>query len=75
MIQIPENNCVNCKHFAWWDGDFCCIAKNKILQESPDGEFNKDILMALLLNKNCSEHIKSDDNIYQEDFNDFIKTL
>ena len=31
--------------------------------------------MALLLNKNCSEHIKSNDNIYQENFNDFVKTL
>lgn len=25
--------CINCKHFAFWDGDYCCIDKMAILQE------------------------------------------
>lgn len=25
--------CVNCSHFAYWDGDWCCCAQLKLLSE------------------------------------------
>lgn len=75
-IQIPKKNCINCADFAWWDGDFCCVGHTKILQESPDGKFNKNILMSLRLNKNCKDY-KINDNkvqlIYQKKFDEFLK--
>ena len=75
MFNIPENNCTKCKHFAWWDGDYCCLLKNLILQESPDGKFNTDILIALKLNKNC-ENFEGENTSFEESFNEFKnKTL
>ena len=74
-INIPEQNCINCEHFAWWDGDYCCVAKKKILQESPEGEFNEDILMSLKLNKDCEawSRIEEERNIYEEPFKNWLK--
>lgn len=33
--------CLNCKHFAWWDGDYVCIKKMKILTGETSFETNK----------------------------------
>ena len=75
MINIPEKNCINCASFAWWDGDYCCTRFMKILQESPDGKFNNDILMSLKLNKDCKQWNKNENSLYEESFNDFLKMV
>lgn len=62
VIHIPEKNCVNCGHFAWWDGDFCCTKHLKILQEAPTYEFNDDIIRSVLNNKDCTDWEKCEEN-------------
>ena len=32
LLMIREC-CINCRHFAWWDGDYCCLSKFTILEE------------------------------------------
>lgn len=72
-IKIPKKNCINCENFAWWDGDYCCVRKTKLLQHSPGGDFTKDIFIALNLNKNCNEYKDYQSDIYIKSFNDFLK--
>lgn len=73
---MKEKNCINCEHFTWWDGDYCCIEKMKILCESPKGDFNDDILKALEANKNCGEHSMQENEeilkMHKEAFKKFI---
>lgn len=71
-INIPEKNCITCSHFDWWDGDFCCTKLMKILQNAPDAKFNDDIIMALRLNKNCSDHVQDEKPLYEEQFKKFL---
>lgn len=76
-MDIGEKNCINCSNFAWWDGDYCCTAKLKILQNSPDGKINDDMLMALKLNRNCNSWNEAGEKIremHEEAFNDYLKT-
>jgi len=76
-MEIETKNCINCHNFAWWDGDYCCTAKMKILQNSPDGKFNDDILIALKMNKKCTSWEEASPKIaemYEKAFNDFMKT-
>ena len=77
MNKYLEKSCINCEHFAWWDGDYVCTAKFKLLQESPNGEFNKDILMSLRLNKNCLDYNKQTNkkiiDLHTEPFIKFLK--
>lgn len=70
--MIPKKNCISCVHFGWWDGDYCCTKLMKILQESPDGHFNDDILMALRINKDCVHHLQGTKTPYLEAFNEFL---
>ena len=44
-------NCVDCEHFAWWDGDYCCMKTLKILAHSADGSLNDEIVD--ILEKGC----------------------
>lgn len=75
MINLPENNCIDCKFFTWWDGDYCCVRKAKLLQTSKDGKFNIDILKSLRLNKNCDSFDKESNSLYKEEFNKFLKII
>ena len=72
-MNIPNKNCITCAHFAWWDGDFCCTKLTKILQESPDGNFNDDIIMALRINKDCPSHLEGTRTLYLDQFNEFLR--
>ena len=70
-----ESTCIDCVFFTWWDGDFCCMKRQKILQESKDGKFSKDILNVLEKNKNC-EDFKLEDlpfNLYRDQFKEFLE--
>jgi len=70
-----NHSCITCQFFAWWDGDYCCVRKAKLLQESPDGKFTKDILMSLKINKNCAEYDYNPSSIYKEDFDNFLNSI
>ena len=39
--------CLTCKHFTWWDGDYCCWDKMQILCPSEDGYISKEIYQKL----------------------------
>lgn len=32
-------HCTNCKHFSWWDGDYVCTWKMRVIEESENGTF------------------------------------
>lgn len=67
-----DKNCITCHNFAWWDGDYCCIKKLKILCNAPNGEMNSDMKIALKMNKDCRGWEKADDRIikmHQEAYN------
>jgi len=75
-MELPKKNCLNCQSFAWWDGDYCCVEKFKILQESKKGEFNDQILTSIEENKDCKKWKKANDKIremHMEAFNNFLK--
>lgn len=75
LNELPKKNYINCEHFSWWDGDYCCTDKFKILQESKNGKFNEDILFALENNMNCSKWKLGRPKItemYMEAFNEFM---
>lgn len=40
--NLPYWRCLTCEHFCWWDGDYCCVDKMKILAESPSGRITKE---------------------------------
>ena len=70
-----DKNCITCEHFAWWDGDYCCIDKMKILCESPRGIMTDDILISLEKNKNCKtwkEGNKYHIDLNMEAYNNFL---
>ena len=76
LAELPKKNCLNCANFAWWDGDYCCVAKFKLFQEAKDRKFNEDILAAIESNKNCKKWKKANveiTEIYMELFNEFMK--
>lgn len=74
---MKTKNCINCKHFAWWDRDYCCIEKMEILQSSYKGEFTDDILISLEKNKDCKKWKKGNKKIvemHEEIYNEFLKS-
>ena len=77
MKADAKNNCINCEHFAWWDGDYCCVKNFKILCESKSGHFNEDILTAIKTPKTCNDYKKAKNKkmteIYQEAYIEFLK--
>lgn len=76
-MENNKENCINCNNFAWWDGDYCCIAKFLILQESPKGEFTKEILQTMKTSEECIDYKKrkGKKNIYENSFINFINNL
>ena len=40
--DIPVWKCLKCEHFCWWDGDYCCLDRNKILIGSPSGRITRE---------------------------------
>lgn len=78
LNELPKKNCLNCANFAWWDGDYCCTDKFKVLQESKDGKFNNDIIYALENNKDCSKWKKGNEKLVSmrmEAFNKYLKSI
>lgn len=72
----PKESCINCEHFAWWDGDYCCVLRFKILCESPDGEFTDEILKRMETSKTCNDYnaaTKKHAELYEEPFLKFLK--
>ena len=74
--KILDKNCLNCEHFVWWDGDYCCVANFKILCESKRGDFSKDMLKSMKTPETCKDYKLSNNKIhemYEELFNKFLK--
>lgn len=70
------NNCINCENFAWWDGDYCCLAKMIILQSSPKGYFEEEILKNIKTSDECIGYTKSynkSHEMYEHAFNEFMQ--
>lgn len=75
-----KKHCTNCRHFSWWDGDYTCIWKMKIIEESENGafwcpfpqpsqnDFNAD---------KCLDYTWIDENerIYELPYQEFLKGL
>ena len=40
--NLPHWRCLTCKNFCWWDGDYCCLDRNKILIDSPSGRITRE---------------------------------
>ena len=74
MGVLDMKCCINCAAFAWWDGDFCCVKKMRILQPSENGKMSKELLTALSANKDCEEWEENvGENIYLEQFINELK--
>ena len=61
---MEEKSCLNCGHFHWWDGDFCCLHPDKdwkILFPSKDGtlpeDFDKKFVIPCELWEKCKYNI------------------
>lgn len=50
--------CVNCRHFALWDGDFCCVQNMEIMQFGDD--FNETILLSIKTPNTCDMYEKDE---------------
>lgn len=49
LIHIGTGDtCLQCEHFHWWDGDYCCLEKMEILFSSKDGKIDEVNLKAPL---------------------------
>ena len=61
--NLPYWKCLTCKHFCWWDRDYCCLSRKKILVNSPSGRITKEQYDTLYQRyKNCwfySEELNS----------------
>lgn len=78
MKDKYKESCINCDNFAWWDGDYCCIAKFLILQNSPKGKFTEEILKTMKTSDDYCENyskVKKEFNAYEEPFNTFLESL
>ena len=40
--DFPIWKCLRCKHFCWWEGDYCCLDNYKILIESSSGKITRE---------------------------------
>ena len=77
MEKKTMKNCLTCSHFTWWDGGYCCIEKQKLLCESPNGDFNEEIITSLKENKNCEEWGEGDEKVikmYLDEFKKFVES-
>ena len=77
-VKIPMENCVTCEHFDWWDGDWCCLKKFKILSHSWEtGEMRKDLLETIETRETCEDYKEehSERPGYVEEYTKLIETL
>ena len=68
-----DNGCFNCKYFAWWDGDYCCLSDWSILIPSEYGELDLSIRDKMVERAlSCKDYIYSDKvcNIYKNIFHE-----
>lgn len=73
-----EKHCTNCEHFAWWDGDYCCVWKMKIIEKSENGAFwcpfPQDFQEDFNADK-CEDYYFSEKPIYRKPYLDFINEI
>ena len=55
VLLIMLKICKECDNFTWWDGDYVCILKWMILQESEHGEIDE----SKLIDEDCVDFIKA----------------
>lgn len=74
---MKENNCLNCENFAFWDGDYCCLAKFVILDEGDENnDFTEDILRTMKTEDECVDYKKSyDESIKYKEYKKRFKKL
>ena len=68
-----DNGCFNCKHFVWWDGDYCCLSDWSILIPSEYGDLDLSIRDKMVERAlTCGNYIYSDKvcNIYKNIFHE-----
>ena len=46
--------CINCSHFGWWDGDWCCTWHMKIIQHGDI--FTDEILDSICTSETCKDY-------------------
>ena len=71
--KTTNRGCITCSKFAWWDGDYCCLADFVIMQESPDGKFTKDIIPFIKASKYCKNYEKDNSSLYKDEYENFLK--
>lgn len=72
---VPRKTCASCANFAWWDGDYCCLADFKILHEAPDGYFTMDMIPVIEKGKKCKNYERGHIPIYEEEYEKFLKEI
>ena len=68
ICRKPQQlRCLKCKHFTWWDGDYCCFQQMQILCPSKDGHISKQDYNKLR-NKYlfCRNYKRSKQNMIEE---------
>lgn len=70
-------NCLNCEHFTWWDGDYCCTKNFIILGKSNENwDFTEDIVSMLKTFEDCIDWKKSKSEfhteLYKEKYHKFL---
>ena len=78
VIFPPDGTCITCEHFDWWDGDWCCLKKFKILSHSWEtGEMRKDLLETIETRETCEDYKEehSERPGYVEEYTKLIEKL
>lgn len=58
-----NDTCITCQHFAWWDGDYCCMSKMKVIQHGDT--FSEGIEAKI---KPCEEFSYDEKAPYKEEY-------
>lgn len=76
---MKNKHCTNCNNFTWWDGDYCCVAKMKVIEESENGFFwcpFPQQYQTSFIAEECAEYVPvNGEGIYEEGYNEFLKLL
>lgn len=71
-MKLPK--CLKCSSFAWWDGDYVCVAKFKILNDVHNEHMFDDNLIKTIkkCQENCDEFKPSSNKLmldmYKEEY-------
>lgn len=65
-------NCLECEHFAWWDGDYVCLHNMSVLMNSPNGDFD-GLAPILKRHKNCSNFSKRSLCLYKDAYEKYLR--